>query len=100
MRALLVAAIYGLSVSLAGCADGGQQRGLFVGYVTDKTQEEVFAKVGKPDSVDASNPSTLKWIYKRKTFDPDNQNQVDNEAILIFQKDASGTLKVRQVIFG
>jgi len=99
MRALLVAAICGVFLTLAGCADGGQQRGLFVGYVTDKTQEEVAAKVGKPDSVDTSNPSTLKWIYKRKTFDPDNQNQVDNETILIFQKDASGTLKVRQVVF-
>jgi hypothetical protein len=100
MKALLVAAISGLVLALAGCADGGQQRGLFVGYVTDKTQEEVTAKVGKPDAVDASNPSTLKWIYKRKTFDPDNQNQVDNETVLIFQKDASGTLKVRQVVFG
>jgi hypothetical protein len=92
------------SVLLAAVAcspgGGGQQRGLFIGYVTDKTEEEVSAKIGKPDSVDASKPNTPKWIYKKKTFDPDNQNQVDNETILIFQKDANGTFKCTQVIFG
>ena len=56
-------------------------------------------KVGKPDAVDSSNPNTLKWVYKRKTFDPDNSNQVDNETILIFQKDKGGKFKVSQVVF-
>jgi len=102
MKSTLIAALCGLSIALAACSGpgGGQQRGLFTGYVTDKTEEEVAGKVGKPDSVDSSNPNTLKWVYKRKTFDPDNQNQVDNETILIFQKDASGKFKVRQVVFG
>jgi hypothetical protein len=102
MKAFLIAASCAITLALAGCSGsgGGQQRGLFTGYVTDKTEEEVTAKVGKPDSVDASNPNTPKWIYKKKTFDPDNQNQVDNETILIFQKDASGKLKVTQVVFG
>jgi hypothetical protein len=102
MKAFLMAASCSIAIALAGCSGsgGGQQRGLFTGYVTDKTEEEVTAKVGKPDSVDASNPNTPKWIYKKKTFDPDNQNQVDNETILIFQKDASGKMKVTQVVFG
>ena len=102
MKALSVAAFCALVVGLAACSGGGggQQRGLFQGYVTDKTEEEVVAKVGKPDSVDASKPATPRWIYKKKTFDPDNQNQLDNETILIFQKDASGKFKVTQVIFG
>ena len=99
MKALLVAAACAIVLALAGCSDGGQPRGLFTGYVTDKTEEEVVAKVGKPDSIDASKPSTPRWIYKKKTFDPDNLNQVDNETILIFQKDASGKFKVTQVIF-
>ena len=99
MKAYLVAVACGFALAFGGCADGGQQRGLFTGYVTDKTEQEVEAKVGKPDSVDAQNPNTPKWIYKKKTFDPDNQNQVDNETILIFQKDATGKLKVTQVIF-
>jgi hypothetical protein len=94
--------IASLVVAASGCSPGGggQPRGLFIGYVTDKTEEEVIAKVGKPDSVDNSNPSTPRWIYKKKTFDPDNQNQVDNETILIFQKDATGKFKCTQVTFG
>ena len=101
MRAFLVAAACGILLTLAGCSgsEGGQPRGLFTGYVNDKTEEEVTAKFGKPDSVDTGTPNTPKWIYKRKTFDPDNQNKVDSETILIFQKDASGKLKVTQVIF-
>ena len=102
MKAFLAAAVCGMVLALSGCSSGGggQQRGLFTGYVMDKTEQEVEAKVGKPDSVDAKNPSTPKWVYKKKTFDPDNLNQVDNETILIFQKDAGGTLKVTQVVFG
>ena len=100
MKALLVPRCAACRWRWPPARDGGQPRGLFTGYVTDKTEEEVAAKVGKPDSVDSSKPSTLKWIYKRKTFDPDNLNQVDNETILIFQKDASGKFKVTQVVFG
>ena len=99
MRAFVAAAVCGVVVLLAACSGGGQQRGLFAGYVTDKTEEEVIAKVGKPESVDAK-PLTLRWTYKKKTFDPDNQSLVDDETILIFQKDASGKFKVVQVIFG
>ena len=98
MRVLLIALL--LSLAACGGRDGGQQRGLFTGYVTDKTEEEVIEKVGKPDVVDTSAGGTLKWVYKRKTFDPDNQNQIDNETILLFQKDASGKFKVKQVVFG
>ena len=99
MKAFLMAAVCGAILILSACADGGQPRGLFVGYVTDKTEEEVAGKVGKPDAVDSSNPNALRWVYKRKTFDPDNSNQVDNETILIFQKDRSGKFKVSQVVF-
>jgi hypothetical protein len=101
-RVLLVAAVSSIVITAGACSPGGggQQRGLFTGYVTDKTEEEVTAKVGKPDSIDTTNPNTPRWIYKKKTFDPDNQNQVDKETILIFQKDASGKFKCVQVVFG
>ena len=101
MRALMVAAACGIVLVLSGCSGqvGGTARGLFIGYVTDKTEEEVIAKVGKPESVDAK-PLTLRWTYKKKTFDPDNQSLIENETILIFQKDAGGKFKVVQVIFG
>jgi hypothetical protein len=102
MKAFLVAATCGIVMALAGCSGqvGGTARGLFTGYVTDKTEEEVIAKVGKPESVDNSTPNTLRWTYKKKTFDPDNQSRIDDETILIFQKDAGGKFKVTQVIFG
>ena len=101
MRAFLLAAACGIVLALSGCSGNfsGTARGLFTGYVTDKTEDEVVAKFGKPELVDAK-PNTLRWTYKKKTFDPDNQSQVDNETILIFQKDASGKFKVVQVIFG
>jgi len=102
MRAILVAAACGMVIALTGCSGqvSGTARGLFVGYVTDKTEEEVIAKVGKPEAVEPATPTTLRWVYKKKTFDPDNQSLVDNETILIFQKDASGKFKCTQVIFG
>ena len=101
MKAILVAATCGILMALTGCSGqvSGTARGLFIGYVTDKTEEEVVAKVGKPESVD-TKPNTLRWTYKKKTFDPDNQSRIDDETILIFQKDASGKFKVTQVIFG
>jgi hypothetical protein len=101
MRAILAAVACGIVVTLTGCGGqvSGTARGLFIGYVTDKTEEEVVAKVGKPETVD-TKPLTLRWAYKKKTFDPDNQSRVDDETILIFQKDASGKFKVVQVIFG
>ncbi|MSQ88646.1 MAG: hypothetical protein EXR32_05145 [Betaproteobacteria bacterium] len=101
MRAILRATLCGMLLALAGCAGefSGTARGLFTGYVTDKTEEEVVARVGKPESVD-SKPNTLRWTYKKKTFDPDNQSLVDAETILLFQKDASGKFKCTQVIFG
>ena len=102
MKAFLLAAACGVLIGLTGCEGqfSGTARGLFIGYVTDKTEEEVTAKVGKPDSVDAKNPNTPRWIYKKKTFDPDNASKFDDETILIFQKDATGKFKVTQVVFG
>jgi hypothetical protein len=102
MKAFLVAAACGIVLALGGCSGqvSGTARGLFIGYVTDKSEDEVVAKVGKPTSVDDSKPNTPRWIYQKKTFDPDNQSKFDDETILIFQKDAAGKFKVVQVIFG
>ena len=98
MKAFLVAAACGIVLALTGCSGefSGTARGLFLGYVTDKTEEEVVAKA----VVETVNPNTQRWTYKKKTFDPDNQSKFDDETILILQKDASGKFKVTQVIFG
>ena len=84
-----------------GCqGKGGDfQRGQFMGYVMDKSEEEVSGKVGKPDAVDNTSPNVVKWTYKNKTFDPDNNNQVDPEITLIFSRGPDGKLKVSQVVF-
>ena len=96
----LVAALVTVLLVLGCQSKGGDfQRGQFMGYVMEKSEEEVTGKVGKPDAVDAANPSVVKWVYKNKTFDPDNNNQVDPEITLIFSRDAGGKLKVSQVLF-
>ena len=85
---------------LVGCGPtGGYQRGLFQGYVVGASEEEITSKIGKPDSVDSSDAKAPRWIYTKKTFDPDNQNQVDARTIVIFQRDAQGKLRGTDVIF-
>ncbi len=100
-KVIFVAGLAAIALLVAGCKmEGGYARGLFSGYVMDKTEEEVNGKAGKPDAVDTSVPNTIKWTYKKKTFDSENSNLIDNETILIFQKDANGKFKVTEVIFG
>lgn len=95
------AAVAMFAAALIGACgqSGGYQRGLFQGYVVGATEEEIAGKVGKPDEVDASNPKATRWVYKKKTFDPDNQNQVDTRTIVILQPDATGKLRGVDVIF-
>jgi len=92
-RTVFIAGLPALVLLMAGCKmEGGYARGLFSGYVIEKTEEEVSGKVGKPDAV-------ATRIYKKKTFDPENSNLVDNKTILIFQKDVGGKLKVTELLF-
>ena len=84
----------------AGChMEGGYTRGLFSGYVMDRSEEEVAGKVGKPDMTDNSSPDVHRWVYKRKTFDSENGNQIDNETTVIFQKDGSGQFKATEIVY-
>lgn len=93
---LLVAAAF-----LAACSGGGTYaRGLFTGYVMGKTEEEIVGKIGKPDSIDRNTPDKPRLIYLKKTFDPDNENKVDERVQILMQKDASGKLVAVDLIFG
>jgi hypothetical protein len=84
---------------LAACS-GGYQRGIFQGYVIDATEEEITNKIGKPDTVDNSKPEAPRWVYNKKTFDPDNMNQVDTKTIVVMKKDAAtGKWKGAEVTF-
>jgi hypothetical protein len=93
------AAVGALVLALAACS-GGYQRGIFTGYVVDATEDEIQSKVGKPDEVDSKDPTAVKWIYKKKTFDPDNMNKTDEKTIVVMKKDpATGKLKGAEVLF-
>ena len=86
----------------AACsAGGGYQRGIFTGFVVDTPEEDIVSKFGKPERVDAAGTDARKWVYKRKTFDPDNQNKVDEETVIVMKKDpATGKWKGAEVVFG
>lgn len=89
-----------VAIALVACGPtGGYQRGLFQGYVVGATDEEIASKIGKPDSVDTKDPKAPRWVYHKKTFDPDNQNQVDGRTVVILQHDAQGKLRGTDVIF-
>jgi hypothetical protein len=99
-RRLLAAALIAGVTTLAACGNGGYQRGIFTGYVVDATEDEITAKIGKPDQVDNSSPDAPRWIYNKKTFDPDNMNQADQKTIVVMKKDpATGKLKGAEVSF-
>ena len=99
-RRLLAAGAIAVVTTLAACGNGGYQRGIFSGYVVDATEDEITGKIGKPDQVDNSNADAPRWIYIKKTFDPDNMNQVDQKTIVVTKKDpATGKLKGAEVSF-
>ena len=64
LLALMAAAI------VTACDTGGYQRGIFTGFVTNATEEEVVNKIGKPDQIDASDPNAPRWIYNKKLSIP------------------------------
>jgi hypothetical protein len=99
-KRLLAAAALALAMTLNACGNGGYQRGIFTGYVVDSTEEEITKKIGKPDQIDSSDPNAPRWIYNKKTFDPDNMNQTDARTIVVMKKDAAtGKFKGAEVIF-
>ena len=85
---------------LAGCGAGTHSRGQFHGHVVGATEEEIVSKMGKPVEVDAKDPKSPRWVYKNKTFDPDNFNKVDERTIILFERNAEGKLVGKDVLFG
>lgn len=88
-----------LAFSLAACGGKGYSRGIFHGLVIEKTQEEVKAKLGEPFEVQKFDEDNVRFVYKGKTFDPDNANQVDDRTIIEFAR-KDGKLIVVDVTFG
>ena len=98
---LASALVVAIALALGACGvGGGYQRGIFTGYVVGVDEEDIVSKVGKPDRIDSANPNAPKWIYQKKTFDPDNGNKADDETIVVMTKDpATGKLKGAEVLF-
>jgi hypothetical protein len=84
---------------MAGCGEFFG-RDDFTGYVMNKTAAEVAAKVGKPTTVDDSNPERVIWTYKSITYDLQDHNKKDARTLVIFRRDApGGQLKAAEVKF-
>jgi hypothetical protein len=89
MKRFLMAAV--LAAALAACGQGGFQRGVFHGKVIDRTPEEVVSSFGKPDAIE-SGAEGPRYVYLKKTFNPENMNQVDDKTIVEFGKDKGGKI--------
>lgn len=97
VRKLAVALLTALVV--AACSDGGFQRGVFYGKVIDRTPEEVAKNFGKPESIDSTVPDSPKYVYARKTFNPENQNQIDDKTIVEFARNKEGKVVCTDVSY-
>jgi hypothetical protein len=97
-RALKTAVLIVSLAVLAGCS-GSYSRGIFTGYVIGTPAEAIESKVGKPVAIDAANPDQPRWVYEKKTFDPDNMNKVDEKTIIILER-RDGKFVGADILFG
>ncbi len=99
-RTALAILLIAVSVLTTACGDSrGYSRGIFHGMVIDKTEEEVVSKMGKPESIEKIGDDAVRYVYRKKTFDPDNLNQVDDKTFIDFEKKAGKSIVV-DVSFG
>lgn len=98
-RFLRALAIGAFMVAVAACSGGTHSRGQFTGSVVGHSDEEIVGKMGKPERVDETDPKRPRWIYSKKTFDPDNFNKVDDKVTVILER-KDGKLVGIDVIFG
>ncbi len=88
------------ALAIAACGESrGYSRGIFHGLMIDKTEEQVASKLGKPVEVQTFDADNVRYVYTKKTFDPDNLNQVDERTIIEFGR-KDGKLVVVDVTFG
>jgi hypothetical protein len=84
---------------LSGCSELYSHE-QFVTLVKDKSEMEVVDQIGRPASVDKSNPSRVTLTYTTRTYDIDKQNKFDAKAIVVLTPVSSGgALKVTDVQF-
>ena len=94
----LRAAAFALPLVFAAACGQIYSRADFTTMVMDKSDDEVMQKVGKPATVDTTNPEQVIWTYHSETFDTDNQNKRDAKTVVTLKK-INGKLKVAGVQF-
>lgn len=100
IKRFFVAAAIGLALLVTACGESrGYSRGIFHGMVIDKSEDEVASKMGKPESIEKIGTDGVRYVYRKKTFDPDNLNQVDDKTFVDFEKKA-GRMVVIDISFG
>jgi hypothetical protein len=100
LKGFFVGILIALAVTLGACGAGTHSRGQFHGHVVGATEDDIQSKMGKPESVDDKDPAKPRWVYSKKTFDPDNFNKVDDKVIILFERNEHGKLVGKDVIFG
>jgi hypothetical protein len=99
-RIAIMAVTLAAALMISACGGSrGYSRGIFHGLVIDKTEAEVTDKLGKPESVEQIGSDGVRYVYRRKTFDPDNANIIDERTFIDFEKKA-GKMIVVEVSFG
>jgi hypothetical protein len=90
-RILQCLAVLTTLLALSGC-NSDYPRGQFHGYVVGKTEEQIIAQVGKPTEVDNSNPASPVLVFKKKTFNTEDRNAVDETTLVYMKKGPDGKL--------
>jgi len=100
LKKLSIAAFLAVAgLSLGGCGDL-YERTDFANSVQGKSDAEVQKAVGKPASVDASNPGRVTWTYNSTTFNVNNANKRDAKTIVVFKPEAAGgKLRAAEILY-
>ena len=100
LKKLSIAAVLAVAgLSLGGCGDL-YERTDFVNSVQGKSDAEVRKAVGKPASVDTSNPGRVTWTYTSTTFDVNNANKRDAKTIVVLKPETAGSkLRVAEILY-
>ncbi len=100
LKKLSIAAFLAVAgLSLGGCGEL-YERSDFVKSVQGKSDAEVQKAIGKPASIDASNPGRVTWTYTSATFDLEHGNKRDAKTIVVFKPEAAGgKLKAAEILY-
>jgi hypothetical protein len=85
MRTVGAAACAIAALALAGCGPVYERSDLLK-EVQNKSEAEVQKALGKPASIDASNPDRVIWTYNGASFDLANGNKRDAKDLIIFAR--------------